>query len=91
MLHEEWSDYTEDEIKKIKKQKCAKCQYTAQAFGTLVCNYLEAVGKMRGVRPEDCNYHLDSKKTALQKRQNSPYRNIDLTFRKVAVADLFDE
>lgn len=65
-LHENWRDYTEDEINDIKEEKCKKCQYSAPFQYSycadkkhIMCDYLGKTGHMRGCRPEQCEHYKD--------------------------------
>ena len=60
MLHKSWSDYTEEEIRKIDNERCKNCKYKSFLTGNeIICNYLCITGKRRETRPEDCNHYLE--------------------------------
>ena len=61
MLHKHWSDYTEEEIRKIDNERCKKCKYKSFLTGNeiIICNYLCITGKRRETRPEDCMHYLE--------------------------------
>lgn len=58
----EWSKITEAEIRKIKRQDCSNCGYSAIIFNTskingskiLTCMYICHTGKRRPCRPGEC-------------------------------------
>lgn len=63
-LHEKWSQYTAEEIRKIKVTKCIKCIHLGARDGAsreaakdasmFTCSYLLNTGHRRPWRPEDC-------------------------------------
>ena len=61
MLHKRWSDYTEEEIRKIDNERCKNCKYKSFFFvnEVLFCNYLGITGKRRETRPEDCMHYIE--------------------------------
>lgn len=62
MLHENWKDYTKEEINEIVNTKCKYCKYkcgSLQAITNIFCDYLSITGKRRETRPEDCQHYLE--------------------------------
>ena len=69
-LHERFSDYTVDEISKIKRDICLKhkCPYLGSVSNLKsqipitgrCCNYFLFTGKMRGCMPDECMHYNDT-------------------------------
>ena len=54
-----WSEMTEQEIYKLKKQQCIKCKYFSHQYGkqavlSVPCDYLLIKGHSRECSPLDC-------------------------------------
>ena len=66
MLHENWRDYSIEEIRKITAEHCKGCPYlkrfgwkSVTNQGVTYCDYLSATGKLRRCRPEECTHQND--------------------------------
>ena len=64
-----WSEMTEKEIEKIKKEKCRNCIYSrAISFGDkatdnrFICGYILVIRHSRGCRPDQCDKYVRRKK-----------------------------
>ena len=69
-----WSEMTEKEIYKLKKQQCTKCQYFSHQNGqhavmAVPCDYLLITGKRRGCSPQDCKTYGVFKLSKSRKRR----------------------
>ncbi len=72
-LHENFRDYTKEEIYKIKKDICLKhkCRYLSRVsdyssvatVSNNFCSYLEWTGHMRDCMPDECTHYLDEGST----------------------------
>lgn len=74
-LHKRFSEYTKEEIVKIKESVCMKhkCPYLGRlvmcnaynkkdsSTANKTCNYLLYTGKMRGCMPDECTHYKDDK------------------------------
>ena len=72
-LHENFKEYTEAEIRQIKKDVCLKhkCPYVTNIannnkgkkgndyYTNKCCNYLLYAGKRRDCMPDECTHYLD--------------------------------
>ena len=52
-----WYYMTQEDVSKIKKERCKKCQY----FHAGTCDYFLITGERRGCRPDKCTHYLDEK------------------------------
>lgn len=69
-LHENFIEYTQDEINKIKRDVCTRhnCPYMSfvantnksTATSNKCCNYILYTGQMRGCMPDECKHYLDN-------------------------------
>lgn len=72
ILHENWSDYPEKEIKAIKTEKCTGCVYLKHfqtSYDTITadrmyCGFSEVTGKPRLTRLEVCDKKSETKQLA---------------------------
>lgn len=71
-----WSDMTEKEIYKIKKEKCKFCEYgtrnnqgNADSIKSIICDYIGKVGHSRGCRPDKCDKFKRKTKTREEKKR----------------------
>ena len=62
-LHNDWNEYTDEEITRLSRYKCIHCRYNSieegrrkdlSAIGRAVCNYMLQTGHRRPWRPEEC-------------------------------------
>ena len=63
-LHEKWEDYTDKELKEIKKQKnCKGCYFgiSPKNNDDCMCDFLNKTGKMRVYHIEECPYFIPKK------------------------------
>ena len=59
-----WKEMTEEDIAKIRLEKCVMCRYSAgvdertkrKRPWIATCDYVLLEGHSRGVRPEDCEH-----------------------------------
>ena len=64
-LHENFNEYTDAEITKIKEKVCIKnnCPYlgyeSASSGVNKTCNYILYTGKARRCMPDDCKHYTD--------------------------------
>lgn len=65
-----WRAVSEEEVRRIVKEKCSKCGYRATAGGILCCDYIGITGHSRGVDPRDCMYY---KKGKTERRNKNAY------------------
>lgn len=55
-----WEQMTEEEIRKIKREKCKFCRYSSSKSArssayNITCAYIEKTGHSRGCRPDMCD------------------------------------
>lgn len=56
-----WSQMSDADIIKIKREKCNKCYYgrktssPSKNYGKVYCDYITIEGHPRGCRPEECD------------------------------------
>lgn len=60
-----WSDYTAEEINKIKEERCVNCPYVGhmdfnyQTGKGLSCDFLGITHHVRGCLPDQCEHYKD--------------------------------
>lgn len=72
VLHKFFREYTDDDFKTIKTNKCSKCKYKSHIGGVpgvsentpaivnhLICDYLNKTGNKRPCRPELCKFYIE--------------------------------
>lgn len=56
-----WRQMTEEDIRKIKKEKCKFCKYSSRNSAdatseyNITCAYIDKTGHSRGCRPDMCD------------------------------------
>lgn len=66
-----WRAVSEEEVRKIVRDKCAKCGYRTTVSGIVCCNYICVTGHSRGVDPRDCTYY--KKRKDAERRDKNAY------------------
>lgn len=69
-----WYYMTEEDIAKIKRERCRKCGYFA--VNGNYCNYFTATGHRRGCRPDQCTHYLDPVKVEAEGESNEAVINL---------------
>lgn len=70
MEDKRWEDFTEEEINKIKKEKCSKCKYSSRIsvskkdnnyfdLRNMTCDYFLKTGNRRPCRPDECELYKE--------------------------------
>lgn len=90
-LHENFREYTKEEIEHIKRDVCIKnhCPYLGRidkcnayngkdtSPSNRLCNYLTYTGKMRGCMPDECTHYKDKDVKRIKFGNMSSYEMIE--------------